>query len=337
VADQAGQGLVGKPPLFASEPLRHLLEESLGEGRKVLGSLAQRRQVEIHHLQAVVEILSETAFLDLRLQVPMGRRDHPHVHFDGLRAAHALQGTLLKDPQHLRLGLARHVADLVQEDGSTVGGLESPRPPCVCTRERSLLVSEEFALHQLPADGGAIHRDEGPVLSGAVLVEGLRDQLLAGTAGAANQHRQIGLRHLLDRLEDAPHGGAGPDQVVEAEVPFDSGAQDPVLAGETGALEGSHHHETDLVVVERLGDVVVGPQLHRFDRDLLVAVGGDHHHRRLGLALLGGPEHVHSTRAASQRQIRQYEVVSVPFQSANGLLAVLGLVDLVSLPAQESR
>ena len=56
--------------------------EVLGEQRDVLAPLAQRRHEDRDHVQAEVQVLAEPAGADLRRQVLVGGREHPHVDVD---------------------------------------------------------------------------------------------------------------------------------------------------------------------------------------------------------------------------------------------------------------
>ena len=49
----------------------------------------------------------------------------------------------------------------------------------------------------------------------AVVVDGVRDELLAGTARAADEHREVGVGDLADDVEHALHRGALADDVLE--------------------------------------------------------------------------------------------------------------------------
>src|SRR6185437_10215371 len=75
-------------------------------------------------------------------------------------------------------------------------------------RERTLLVSKQLALEQLRRKRGAIDLDERLVLAGRSLMDGTRDEFLADTALAANQHRDVAVGDLFDDERDLLHRGA---------------------------------------------------------------------------------------------------------------------------------
>ena len=59
--------------------LRELLQEVLHQQRQVPLALAQRRDVDVQHVQPVVEVLAEQAARDALFEVAVGGRDDAHV------------------------------------------------------------------------------------------------------------------------------------------------------------------------------------------------------------------------------------------------------------------
>jgi len=92
----------------------------------------------------------------------------------------SIRGSLLDHPQQLDLHRQRQVRDLVHEQRAALGGLEQARLVGDRAGEGALAVAEEFALHQLPGYGAAVHRHEGPVGTRTLRMNHARDQFLAG-------------------------------------------------------------------------------------------------------------------------------------------------------------
>src|SRR5207244_4294375 len=105
----------------------------------------------------------------------------------------------------------RHVADLVEEEGPAVALLELADAAPVGAGEGALLVAEQLALQQLIRDGRAVEGQKRRPGSGAVLVDGAGDYLLAGAALAGDQHRDSLSRNAANGLVDLAHRGAGAD------------------------------------------------------------------------------------------------------------------------------
>ncbi len=102
----------------------------------------------------------------------------------------------------------------------------------------------------------------GLVRRGLLVVERVGDELLAGAALAAHQHRDVGVGDLVDGLEDAPHGGAPADDLL-GEGALHLLEQAAVIALEPRVLHHAAHEHAELVVVEGLRQIVGRAVLHR--------------------------------------------------------------------------
>src|SRR5438093_13586888 len=92
------------------------------------------------------------------------------------------------------------VADLVEEDGAAMGRLELADLELVGARESASLVTEQFALQQVPRHGGAVDLDEGPSPPGGGMVDRVGDELFAGAGLARDDHGDVGARRLAQEL-----------------------------------------------------------------------------------------------------------------------------------------
>ena len=122
----------------------------------------------------------------------------------------------------------------------------------------------------------------GLVLAPAVLVDRPGQQFFAGSGLAADQHRGVSLRPPGTRFpEHGPARATGP--MMLSNPYFSSRALRRIahLLDQPLVLERAVHDEDQLLVVDRLGDVVVGARLHGLDGRLHRAEGRDHHDGRL--------------------------------------------------------
>src|SRR6185295_8388364 len=103
--------------------------------------------------------------------------------------------------------------------------------------ECAALVAEQLAFDQLAAERGAVHLDHRLAAARAAVVQRVGDQLLAGAALAADQHRHVGIGHLGDDIEDAAHARAAADDLLEAEVALHLLEQAAVIALQLHRLE----------------------------------------------------------------------------------------------------
>src|SRR5438552_3276368 len=211
------QRLAGERLHLAAETPDGVLQEPVDQERDVLATLGERRDHELDDAQPVIEVLAEAPRPDAGLQVLVGRSDQADVHPDRRVTADALHFLLLDRAQELRLGLERHVADLVEEERAAVRGLELALAPGDRAGERAPLVAEELALDELLAERRAVHLDERLRAARAAVAERVGHELLPRTARAADEHRDVGVGDLVDGLEEASHGRAPPDDLLEAE------------------------------------------------------------------------------------------------------------------------
>ena len=148
--------------------------------------------------------------------------DDPHVDRDRARTSETFDRPLLQDAQQLHLDFERQVADFVEKDGRMVGQLKPANLPRQRAGERALFPAEQLAFDQSGRNRRAVHPDHRARVAGAELVDLRRKQFLARAGLPDEQDRRVGRRHLLDLLEDAPHGGTLSDDVGPAVSPFAS-------------------------------------------------------------------------------------------------------------------
>src|SRR5205807_1620635 len=114
------------------------------------------------------------------LQILVGGRQYPHVHFDGGPTPNAGELPILEHVQELALERRVQIPDLVEEDRAVVRRLELAQLELVGAGERPALVTKQLAFQELARDRGTVDLDEGAGLAHAELMDGPRDEVLAG-------------------------------------------------------------------------------------------------------------------------------------------------------------
>jgi hypothetical protein len=309
----------------------------LDEERDVLAPLAQRRHVEGHHVEPVVEVLPELARAHGRPEVHVGRRQHADVDGDRPHAPEPLDLALLERAQELRLEVEPQRADLVEEEGAALGELELAELPRVGAREGALLVAEQLGLDERVGDRRHVDRDERLRPPLAPRVERARDQLLAGPALARDEHRRRGVGDLGDGLVDLHHLPMAADQTLEPRagrrvrgLARQRRAQVEDFTLEGALLERALREQQDLVHVERLGEVVPGAPLEGLDRGAHLAHRGDDDDDRRRVGGLHAREHV-DARLARHALVEHHEVHVVGAEDLERRRPVLGLEDVAGL------
>ena len=81
-------------------------------------------------------------------------------------------------------------------------------------------MAKELTFQQRLRERGAVDGDEGAVAQRAVVVDGLRHELLSRAALPANQHRTGGVGNSADEGKDLLHGFTRADQIAERGLPL---------------------------------------------------------------------------------------------------------------------
>ena len=110
--------------------------------------------------QSIVQIRSEPAGDNGRIEVAVRRRDDAHVDLAPLVRSDTFDDTVLQHPQHLRLQCQREVGDLVEKECSSVRELELSGTLRDRTGKGPANVPEELALEEVRGHRGEIDRHE---------------------------------------------------------------------------------------------------------------------------------------------------------------------------------
>ena len=170
----------------------------------------KRRQVDLHHIEPMIQVFAKRSFGHARFQRAIRRGDDAHVHRNRLGTAHALKRARLQHAQQLRLHVEIDVGDLVQKQRAGVGALEPADVTVHRAREGALLVAEQLALQKLARQGGAIECDKWFAVTPTRFVNRAGDQFLARSRFAVDQHIGKASRRWFGSARRYPaSGGSG--------------------------------------------------------------------------------------------------------------------------------
>src|ERR1041384_6878171 len=126
---------------------RKFFQKVMGQCRYVLSSTAQWRHHHMHDVQTIEEIFAESSFFEFLAQVPIGRRNDPHIDLDRFISSNGGETLFLKHSQQLHLKMERQLADFVQKNRPLISLLEKTNMIRHCARKCSANVPEQFALN----------------------------------------------------------------------------------------------------------------------------------------------------------------------------------------------
>src|SRR6476620_3895984 len=106
------------------------------QGRDVLPTLAQRRQLNFDRVEPEQQVLAESLLVSELVGRGVGRRDDADIDRSRAISANWYNLALLERGQQLGLKVQRQIADFVEKEGAAVRGLEAPDPLSSSTCER---------------------------------------------------------------------------------------------------------------------------------------------------------------------------------------------------------
>ena len=128
------------------------LQKVSEQRRHVFAAIAQRGQLQVNDVQAVIQILAEAAFADEREQIDVGGGDDADIDLDLLGAAEAHEFALLNDAKKLGLRFRADGGDFVEENRALIGDLEEAFFGGDGAGERAFDVAEELRFEQDPRE-----------------------------------------------------------------------------------------------------------------------------------------------------------------------------------------
>src|SRR4051812_33254990 len=132
-----------------------LVNEVVGKPRDLVLTLAQRRNLDGHDVQPVIQVFPEVAFSNCLSKIAVSGRHDPDIHFHGLSASEPLKLAVLEHLKKLGLEAYVHVSDFVQQKRASLGLFKFSRGIAKSTRKGAALVSEQLTFHEVEWQGGA--------------------------------------------------------------------------------------------------------------------------------------------------------------------------------------
>ncbi len=182
--------------------LADFVEHAARDQRNIHRPLAQRRHMQRKRRQPIIEIAAEPACAHLGFQIAIGGRDHAHIDLAHPLRAERPDFAFLQHAQQLHLERRRGLTDFIKEDSAAVSDLEQPDSILIGAGERALLATEQFAFQQFVGQRAAILDHERLAGTAGPIVNGARQQFLAGAGLAGDQHRNVEIGGAAAKLDD---------------------------------------------------------------------------------------------------------------------------------------
>src|SRR3984893_16894305 len=171
------------------------MDKVFQQHQNVVLTFAQRGNLDREYVQPVVEVRAKCPVCHGCFQIAISCRYYADIDFNRLRATDALEFTFLQHPQKCNLSVQRHLADFVEEYGSSVRQFKSTEAALHRPGERALFVAKEFRRNQRWGKSCAVHAHEGALRPARSLMDGAGDQFLTSSSLSTNQNARIGGRN----------------------------------------------------------------------------------------------------------------------------------------------
>ncbi len=165
-------------------------EECVRRRRECRLCIAQRRQVDVEHVETEEEVLAHLTGADGFFGIFV--RCCEHTDIDGRLFITVAEAADFGDPRErvtvsMALAGRGHFANFVEKKRAAVGQFEAADATFGCAGEGSALVAENFAFHQRFGNRGAIDGDKGAGGARRELVDATRDDFFsrAGFTGGS--------------------------------------------------------------------------------------------------------------------------------------------------------
>ncbi len=240
----------------------------------------------------------------------MGGGDYPHVDIDIAVAAERAHFALLQDAQQFYLQRYRHITDFIKKQRAAFSRLKQPFTAADRAGKRAARMAEQLRFQQLFRQRAAVNGDKRVFGARAGVMDGLRQNLFAGTALAVNQHADIRLRHHMRLLQQPQHHGtSGDNRLAPLFVACGRGMRQRIIDS-----------FIQRVFIHRFGEKTEHALLgrrHRI-RDRTMRGQNDHRHARLELLDLG--EKLHAVHFIHP-QIANHQIDLLTRQNAQPFMA----------------
>ena len=140
---------------------------------------------------------------------------------------------------------------------------------------------EEFALQQIFIECRAMHSNKRFALSRAHLVNGPCKQFFPGAAFACDQDSRSRLGNLSRLRQQIHHLRRIANDPLDTPLMFvQSRAQFLIFLSYANCFQAALDHHFEVIEIDRLGQVIIGTDFHRFDRRFNGAIGSQHDDQR---------------------------------------------------------
>ncbi len=245
-------------------------QELVGQGQNVGTTLTQWCQVQREDIEPVEEVFTKTTGGHFFLEIAVGGGNDAHIQRHGLAAAQAFHFFFLEHTQQFRLQANIDLGDFIQQQGATIGLFEFTGPGGVGTGECAFLIAKQHGFQHGLGNGRTIDGYKRLVAAARIFMNEAGIDFFAAAGITTDHDGNIGGSDTTSQFR----------QFTAAWVFHNHGA------GIDSAQAKTLNHFHQNFCLEGLHHIVGGAGLHRFDRLVDSAVGGNQHERNFRILTL---------------------------------------------------
>ncbi len=201
-------------------------QKKIGQQDHIGFSHAQARHVNGKNIEPKIEILPEFFLFQHLLKVAVGGGNNSDIHLYCLVPSHPFKLFLLKYSEKFNLGTNIHGTDLIKENGAGMGKLKFTFLLMKRTGKCPFFMAEQLTLNEIFRQCRTVNLYKRVVVSKAVIMYGVGNQLFACSALSSYQNRCIASRNLGNHLKHFPHFIAVSNDIGKAvaifKLPFEA-------------------------------------------------------------------------------------------------------------------
>jgi hypothetical protein len=175
---------------------------------------AQRRHVQVHGRQSIVEVGPELPLPDTLEEIAVAGGNDPHVGLLGAAAAQPAVLAILQEAQQADLGLGGQRIHLVKEERAALGLRDQADLALASIGVGAASVAEQFVLDQMIRQRSAVDRYERAVLTLALVMDRTRRHFLATARFAGDQHGGVVARDPGENRQHRPESGRFANETI---------------------------------------------------------------------------------------------------------------------------
>src|SRR5215470_9392162 len=201
VVNQRLSGLKGDAGGWHTEAASNVSDKGVREGQNVAGTVSQGRNLQLEHVEAIVQVFAKTAAFHSLAQIAVGCGNYAYISVQNAIAAKPLKFTVLQQAQELGLGSKSHLANFIQKQDATSGLLDLSGFGFESSGKSAGFEAEKLGFQEMLRQRRAIHSDKWTIAPGRTAMNKAGNDFFSSARFAQQENRGFSSGNLSRLLE----------------------------------------------------------------------------------------------------------------------------------------